>query len=512
MAIIACKQETPKNDADIPTTESDTPLIDDTTAFVDDDVVAFDEDIADDGEEDADVAPDIDNHIGPSDKVPVEVDGDPWVGMLERVPFVWQNTKPEQSSDPDGIKELWYQFKIKEDWPLTQCTPTLYDQCAENYPHEAVTRAPCEEKAVLDPKIMQNSYDYVLTPYCWSMIEGASYPWFNVNKDAIVFDSSNADTYASGTFVFEFASKKLSRIARLSRGTPIYNGHYFVSASKDYSSVWDENDEEIPFYYDLQEKQYGKLWKMSARVGGMYYPSVSENYAIINIQTLPPEGDNKMHAYYTSTGEWDKWKEITFGADLDYGIGRPNLQNSYMISYNSKLQVIFCDLAKGESSCKFVSKTGELARMPVWGASDTFFYSVENANNTETFYKGTVTNSGGTVQTETLFTVDGVAQVYDADNDYLLYWKRIKEEGITYYNNPCYYRLADKKHFCLEDGINSDILYFAAEMSGHRLIFESLNSDLILRDMDGYCQEHPENCPFGGGIIKQKKGGSHVNR
>lgn len=500
LLVLSCtSKNNAKNDQDqagIPN-DNDISKTDDNTTIVDNNPVA-DNDFsgADDVESDETDATDIDTNTGPGDKTPVEVDGDPWAGMLERVPYVWQNTKPEQSSDPEGIKELWYRFKIDEKWPLTECTPSLYDQCAENYPHEAVIRAPCEEKALVNPKIAQNSYDYVMTPYCW-FISQSDFPYFSVQDKFISFIVNNANIKVTGTFLFDIENKKLQRIGRPIGEAPVYSGKYFVGHTYNYGIVWDNNPDadKVPYYYDTQEKKYGHIWKMKGRLALIRNTAISDTHVIMNMYYMPTDGDDKIHTFYTKVGEWNKWHEINFGVKETYGIGRSELQGSYMISQNEDIRVFFCDLAKGESSCRFVSNDGELARRPVWGAPNIFYYSVEKTTGEEEFFKGTITNGGADIQTTSLFAIKGMAGIQDADSEYVLYWKRIKEDQLNVYNSPCYYRLSDKKQICLEDGVNSGIVYGELQLYKHWLVFQS-NEDLILRDMDGYCQQYPANCPF----------------
>ncbi|HOW52668.1 MAG TPA: hypothetical protein PLV42_11575 [bacterium] len=504
LLLAACTTHTAKNDADAPPVDTDTPATDDTGAL-DKEVGLFDEDVASDETlEDEDVAPDTDTHIGPGDKDPVEVDDDPWAGMLERVPFVWHNTKPEQSSDPDGIKELWYQLRIEEQWPLSECTPKIYDQCAENYPHEAVTRAPCEEaiSAVLDPKILQNSYDYILTPYCWGTYP-MEFPLYSLKGSRLSFYSSTASPYDAGDFVYDLDSRKLIRIGRGLAISPFSNGEYFFGGTTDFSTVWEEKYEEVPYYYHFVRKEYGKTWKMPQKLSYVRDIVASDQYLAMNLVPLTGNRHEPMRGYYTKIGEWDKWVELNFGTSPSYGIGQPGIQGSYLVSYNyidNLLRVFFCDLAKGESSCRIVSKAGEIARKPIWGIENTFYYSVETGSEGATVYQATVEVTGDqetTVTSLPLFSSDKYLQVYQANEDFLLYLKYIKEGSPSDIYNLCYYRFSDKKHFCLEEGINSDIEYQDPYFYDQWIVFRS-NRDLILRDMDAYCLEHSENCPFEG--------------
>ncbi len=500
VAVVACKQETTKNDADTVMTDSDIIAVEDDMVAIDDGGVVEDEIVSDDTILISDT--DADTHIGPGDKEPVEVDDDPWAGMLERVPFVWHNTKPEQSSDPDGIKELWYQLRIEERWPLSECTPKIYDQCAENYPHEAVTRAPCGEaiSANLDPKILQNSYDYILTPYCWGTYP-MEFPLYSLKGSCLSFYSSTASPYDAGDFVYDLDSRKLIRIGRGLAIPPFSNGEYFFGGTTDFSTVWEEEYEEVSYYYHFARKEYGKTWKMPQKLSYVRDIVASDQYMAMNLVFLTGNRNEPLRGYYTKIGEWDKWVELNFGNFPSYGIGRPEIQGNYLVSYNyfdNLLRVFFCDLAKGESSCRIVSKTGEIARKPIWGTKNTFYYSVETGSEGATIYQATVDDTGDqetTVTSASLFSSDKYMQVHQVNEEYLLYLKYIKEGSPININNPCYYRFLDKKHFCLEDGINSDIAYQEARFYDKWMVFQS-NRDLILRDMDGYCKEHSANCPF----------------
>jgi len=498
----ACTSHATKNDTDTVPIDSDWVVTDD-AGVLEEESGILDEDIVNDETlEDGDFKSDADTHIGPGDKEPVEVDDDPWAGMLERVPFVWYNTKPEQSSDPDGIKELWYQLRIEERWPLSECTPKIYDQCAENYPHEAVTRAPCGEfiSTDLDPKILQNSYDYILTPYCWDT-SSMEFPLYSLNGGLLSFYSSTASPYDSGYFTYDLVSRKLSRIGRGMAVSPFSNGEYFFARTTDYSTVWEESYEEVVFYYHFGNKTYGNAWKMPQKLSYVRNIVASDQYIAMNLVPLTGNRNEPLRGYYTKIGEWDKWVELNFGTYPSYGIGRPEIQGSYLVSYNyidNLLRVFFCDLAKGESSCRIVSKAGETARKPIWGIENTFYYSVETENEGATVYQATVEVTGEQETTATsapLFSSDEYMQVYQANEDFLLYLKFIKAGSPSDIYNLCYYRFSDKKHFCLEDGINSDIEYQDPYFHDKWIVFRS-KYDLIIRDMNGYCKEHSANCPF----------------
>ncbi|HNT29293.1 MAG TPA: hypothetical protein PKH10_14075, partial [bacterium] len=72
VAVVACKQETTKNDADTVMTDSDIIAVEDDMVAIDDGGVVEDEIVSDDTILISDT--DADTHIGPGDKEPVEVD------------------------------------------------------------------------------------------------------------------------------------------------------------------------------------------------------------------------------------------------------------------------------------------------------------------------------------------------------------------------------------------------------------------------------------------------------
>ncbi|HNT27800.1 MAG TPA: hypothetical protein PKH10_06450, partial [bacterium] len=352
----------------------------------------------------------------------------------------------------------------------------------------------------LDPKILQNSYDYILTPYCWDTFS-SEFPIYSLTGSTLSFYSSTASPYDGGDFIYDLDSRKLTRIGRGMGVSPFSNGEYFFSRTTDYSTVWEESYEEVVFYYHFGNKTYGNAWKMPQKLSYVRNIVASDQYIAMNLVPLTGNRYEPLRGYYTKIGEWDKWVELNFGTYPSYGIGKPEIQGSYLVSYNyidNLLRVFFCDLAKGESSCRIVSKAGEIARKPIWGAKNTFYYSVEEENDGATVYRSTigfVDGLGTKLISLPIFSSDKYMQVYQASEDFLLYLKYIKEGSPFDIYDVCYYRFSDKKHFCLEDGINSDIEYQAPYFYDKWIVFQS-KYDLIIRDMDGYCQEHPENCPF----------------
>ncbi|MGC9313241.1 MAG: hypothetical protein ACP5IA_11170 [Sediminispirochaetaceae bacterium] len=86
------------------------------------------------------------------------------------------------------------------------------------------------------------------------------------------------------------------------------------------------------------------------------------------------------------------------------------------------------------------------------------------------------------------------------DKDFLLYSKTVdidEEHMSVHVPNLCFLRFKDKKHFCMDEKRNGKHyeMYNGYMWKDKYVVFNYWN-DIVVRDMQCYCKEHPENCPF----------------
>jgi hypothetical protein len=87
------------------------------------------------------------------------------------------------------------------------------------------------------------------------------------------------------------------------------------------------------------------------------------------------------------------------------------------------------------------------------------------------------------------------------EGNLLLYEEGIimNEDGDTD-NRACFYRIDLEKSYCLKpvtDGIAIEHTYPAFDMATHTFLWKPYTA-LFLRDMNCYCLEYPDVCPFEG--------------
>ena len=62
---------------------------------------------------------------------------------------------------------------------------------------------------------------------------------------------------------------------------------------------------------------------------------------------------------------------------------------------------------------------------------------------------------------------------------------------------PCYYRFSDKKTVCLDSDEDAVFTKHYSYMPGYgRYLVYQHYFDYVLRDMECYCDYHPDRCPY----------------
>ncbi len=430
--------------------------------------------------------------------------------------------------DPENVRGLWNdKFVGYDTGSIKECTCADWvssGACAEQFPFEPII---VEERNKPDTPTYERKpllgifeCDMLLTPpRQWELAwrYGAD-PKYNAENGKVLFPmhSYNAWTfpYAVNAHLFDIASQQLITISP-EYSNAYFNGRYVFMTLRDAAKNYEEPDknyyEPVPWsklvYYDTVEHKYGYAWYgPDFYYGGSIH--ASDTYIIMSIQQLPDVSGGRV--VYTKIGDWQNWKELKFMTTSSQGFidaGFPSMVGQYVAFYNWDAEVAFCDLEKGDPGCFKVSRDDENGRMPKILDSKAVYYSAED-KTTKIFslVKANITDPQA-IKYTTIVSHDKVLDIDDIDKDFLLYGKEIdkRSNGDPLMIN-CFYRFSDGKSFCMDDAdhdakIPTDYSYLPG---GHYLVYQSWY-DLVLRDMECYCDQFPARCPYADYTPKKAK-------
>jgi len=254
-------------------------------------------------------------------------------------------------------------------------------------------------------------------------------------------------------------------------------------------------------YYDIEKKKYGFAW-YGEKFYGANYVGLSDTYAMISYQTKPDDL-GEMKVVYAKIGDWKNWKELkkfTTG-EAGYVIARfPHMVGSQMVFQNYEVATIFCDLEKGDDGCVKVSLDNELTYFPkIIGDRKMIYSAVATDGSKINEIVQVELNKDGTIKSRTAIVQDSrINSVRDVDNEFLLYSIKIGEtENEHPISAPCYYRFSDKKITCMDSEEDATFAKHYSYLSGGgRYLVYQHYFDIVLRDMECYCDHNPDRCPY----------------
>ena len=511
--LVSCTSSHSSNDSDIlPDSDSDS----DGLEAVDDDLDFQDSDFIDDFDEilddDTDSKDDSDVFEGDWQQdidIPERSD-DPYFETYGEadynVAYYYYGDAPTSAKDPENVKILWSKNCIYE------CVPEPYDFCAENYPFEPqiVYEKGNKEKS---RDIGKFQCDALLTPGPWQAAYGVSLP-FNQFEGKFVYNldvpAGNTDWNAwetAGMYVYDLNTRKVERLGR-EHLEGWQNKRYYFIETMDYR-VNSLTPEDSPcygksysylIYYDKETNTYGRAFKMSETPEYISDIRATETYLFANFQFTK---DEKI--MYTKMGEWDEWKELLYQKETLHGgnrrAGYPSMIGSYVtyFDYNTPIQVQFCDLAVGDSSCFRVSREGENGRYPFFKDKNTIIYAAENLQTSLDSFVVADISDPKNIKYSTLyegFDMLGAGGV-DINDNYFLLHRRYSDprDSSKEINDQCLYRFADKKLVCFDEEFDLAIEKDESFIYKHTYIFFS-DPDLVVRDLECYCDFYPNKCPL----------------
>jgi len=272
-----------------------------------------------------------------------------------------------------------------------------------------------------------------------------------------------------------------------------------------FNTVWDrglKKDDDSSRQYLVYSDSSGKMKVVYNKPVYfiVYNPNISDKWVFVNIREVDG-GPSEMK--YAKIGEW-KWRS------LGNGIGyHPQIVGDKLALYVDSFDGYVCDLSKSPallSSCLKVNRDGEEIRYPKMDEEnpDIVYYSPVNARDriikldlSKTPKKFSEIVLEGLIETRFAIVINEVKGNMILYSDIYL----PDSQSDMRENRLCYYRVDLNKSFCSlatphEEG-KMEYRQAYGEFENHWLVWQDSVGPLMkVRDMECYCDYHPELCPF----------------
>jgi len=427
------------------------------------------------------------------------------------------------ASDPENVRgQLWDKKFQGPSKPLDECIPVPFDACADHYPHEAqiIENSPiipgypdgkCIEKKNVE--VATHSCDYLLTPGCWGTFEIGDRLHVSEKNGKFLFGIAGGKVVqtwqAESAYLYDMSTRSAIRYGRAySEGVVTDDYLFLISSDQSVSST--SNPRQV-VYYDFAGNQYGFAYKGAPFYGTSDFRA-SEKYLFMLAYYETDGSGSDARIIYSKVGEWDKWKELTYKKNTLQGLERrpyfPSMLDNLVAYYDWDYQVTLCDLDKGDSGCRKLTREGETGFTPLIKDANTVYFAT--SSSTDDFQTFTIKvieakiNDLTNITYKTLFSFDNMRMnMYDLDDKYLVYNKELvyanggaPEDSVSVL---CYYRFSDGKNICMQEDWDQKSYKLRAFFWKHWLVYETawnVSKELVVRDMECYCDAYPDQCPF----------------
>jgi len=411
--------------------------------------------------------------------------------------FCRECDKPTEK-DPDCIANLWVDGnkKLFAEHPDKDCLgyPCMMENLISLYygDEDALYLDKCDIE--LDPT----------NPVGWQT-GMVTFKHYNLSEGKVGFVMNHVLTTDLTTPVFKAVEfdieKKSYKFVRpgTANDTLTYNrGAYF-------NTVWDrglKDNNDSSMQYLVYSDSSGKMKVVYNKPVYfiVYNPKISEDWVFVNIREVDG-GPSEMK--YAKIGEW-KWKS------LGNGIGyHPQIVGDKLALYVDPFDGYICDLSKTPEkleSCVKVNREGEEIRYPKMDEenTDVVYYSPDTMSDgiiRADFSKNPVNYEE--IKFEGLMDIRMGIVVNSVKGKMILYSdiSRPDAQSDDRENRVCYYRTDLKKSFCslptLHEEGKMEYRQSTPEYEDHWLVWQDSVGPLMkVRDMECYCDHHPEICPF----------------
>jgi len=474
------------------------------------DVDAVDADIQD--TENPEETPDIDEDVYCP---PLKEAGFPYSRKDGSIHFCRECDKPA-NNDPDCTVNLWKEANEE------LCTKEQeYDCCGY----------PC----VMDNLTPSYLDDENRTGYFFDkcdMVLNANYPrgWqtgprffkhYNMSegKVGIVMDLTKTFGYSNNirTFEFDIATRKYRVLMQ--------NGNNFTIAyhkGASFQTVTESGltGEDTKYSYLVYSDKDGNRKIVYPRHVDTVFlePVMNDKWVFMNVKESSSGLNSNYKMMYAKIGDpasgstADSWKWTVLGAGSDLSVTSTGIVGNLLPIYDNDFNGFVCDLSKNPKSredCLKLNREGESLRYPTIDQDNPNIVYYENTEKSINHWLVKADISKNPIEYEEI-KIPGLYEwtisiaINQVKNNIILLGN-IHLPNNNYDEQDakiCYYRIDTKKTFCslpTPHYEEQEMLYLQsfAEFEGHWLIWEDAMQPIYkLRDMECYCDHHPELCPF----------------
>jgi len=406
------------------------------------------------------------------------------------------------------------------------CTVNLWKEANE----ELCTKEPeydcCGYPCVMDN--LKPSYldDENRTGYFFDkcdMVLNANYPrgWqsgarffkhYNMSegKVGLEMDLTKASGYSNNirSFEFDIATRKYRVIMQNGNNAIIA---YHKGASFQTVTESGLTGEDTKYSYLIYSDKNGNRKVVYPRHVDTVYlePVMNDKWVFMNVKESSSGLNSNYKMMYAKVGEW-KWTVLGSGSDLK--VLSKGIVGDLLPFYDNDFNGYVCDLSKNPKSredCLKLNREGETIRHPVIDQDNPNIVYYENIEKSINHWIVKADISKNPIAYEEI-KIPGLYEwtisitINKVKNDIILLGNvHLPNNNYDEQDNKlCYYRIDTKKTFCslpTPHYEENEMLYLQSmgEFEGHWLIWEdSIQPIIKLRDMECYCDHHPELCPF----------------
>ncbi len=492
-SITGCDKDKAETDGDVIT---DADVITDVDTIKDADASVPDED--------TDIQPDLDTEKPDIDDIcaqPIDYSLLPFKDDKGNIHFCREGCDIPTANDPQCLSNLW-----KEDNEYFCKNYPEYDCC--NYPCDLNNLIPTYKgEGTNYPTLME--CDIALNANNPNLWQTGYYTFknFNFQDGKIGFPMYNVQSTFTRhinsvkAFEYDIKTKKYSVKSLTDASLLAYNkGNFFT-----YVTTKDSLYSTIVYYSNgVHRTVYPKAVRNIA-----YTPVITDKWAFANIREKEGESVYMKYALikeYNGNASYENivWNWIT----LSEGIANdPNIVDDRLVFYGDGFKGYICELDKEPKSldeCKVINRT-------IDGKMEELRYAWMDSENKNLIYFSPVEMRDGFMRLDTSkepweykkFTVQNLMEdTYDVAVTF------VKGNLLSYINiswpdgdrdkqknNLCMYRLDQEKSYCSPIEERTTAAY--TEFDEHYIAWQLPgNPELHLRDMECYCDLHPEVCPY----------------
>lgn len=499
---VSCNKDTAKNDADTADPDGDIPSIDD-IEIGDDSTL-----LSDDGVSDKDTVCPVthpeneyipNTHTGNEDCPTLKTSNFPYYDTNGSIHFcrkcdkVWKN-------DPQCSANLW----IEENARFSKLHPDG-DCCG--YPCQIKGMAPMKQDNIYNAPM---DYCDIADPVGWNdQTNQFKHHALNNKKIGLTLYTPkyefNQYPTVSGAFELDIAAQTYTKILPMHGATIAYYDGALLATTGDFR-VPGAN---MTIEYLSYVSKSGKIEMIypSFIEGVSYEPVLNDRWVLANLTVSQTDG-RKIR--YAKVGEW-QWRAIEGDGTAAYA---PQLNGDRLAFLSENYKGYICDLASlpsNVSQCILINRDAEQVRYPTMHEDNpdrVFFQSLNYAGIMEVDIS----------KTPFVYTEHPVYLMSDQHDIMAVGPSRIRGDlmlySIAFYTTTtldetdvraCYYRLDTKKSYCVGEvdfsaipGINLKYNQAAVDFEKHYLTWQgyAYSTYVYTRDMECYCDRHPELCPF----------------